>query len=314
MAQAFSSGPARNIAVGQASALTGDEKLLGVDLKPLADNWRILALCEIESGVDVGVEKRSLAKQTGSGMPSVEMFIAMARYARSIVDGSTLGEAFRLGLPATFAYWNAQKSREEAGEMVRVPSSSAEIVQVLLQSGLAEVLNSIPVDLMIWQRFRAGWDAGLVARMEAACKATWGDPSIIADTTLAASTGAFSDTSSTTVALAVKLGANRDLRGNPRARFERDLLLISHTAHSLARRVIEPIVVAMIAEGWSEAVANESFALRSPMRYVPELEAALGDMRTVGLKAAARLLLAAAPAVNVPLSPSWEQLLHQIAG
>jgi hypothetical protein len=167
---------------------------------------------------------------------------------------------------------------------------------------------------MIWQRFRAGWDAGLVIRMEAACKATWGDPSIIADTTLAASTGAFSDTSSTTVALAAKLGANRDLRGNPRARFERDLLLISHTAHSLARRVIEPIVVAIIAEGWSEVVANESFALRSPMRYVPELEAALGDMRTVGLKAAARLLLAAAPAVNVPLSPSWEQLLHQIAG
>ena len=62
------------------------------------------------------------------------------------------------------------------------------------------------------------------------------------------------------------------------------------------------------------AVANESFALRLPTRYLPELEAAVGDLRTVGLKAAARLLLAAAPAVNVPLSPSWEQLLHQIAG
>jgi hypothetical protein len=82
----FSPGPARNITIGQASALTGDEGLLGVDLKPLADNWRILALCEIEIGVDMGVERRSLAKQTGPGVPSVEMFIAMARYARAITS------------------------------------------------------------------------------------------------------------------------------------------------------------------------------------------------------------------------------------
>jgi hypothetical protein len=60
----YPSGPARRIAIGQASALTGDEALLGIDLKPLAYNWRILALCEIELGVDVGIERRSLAKQT----------------------------------------------------------------------------------------------------------------------------------------------------------------------------------------------------------------------------------------------------------
>jgi hypothetical protein len=204
-------------------------------------------------------------------------------------------------------------SREEAGEMGRAPSDSAEIVQVLLQSGLAEFLNNIPVDLMLWQRFCAGWDAGSVARLETACKATWGNPGIITDTTLAASTGAFSATSSTTVALAAKLGANRDLRGSPRDRFERDQLLISHTAHSLARRVIEPVVVSIIAEGWSEVLANETFALRSPMQYVSEIEAAIKDVPTVGIKAAARLLLVAAPAVNVPLSPGWEQLLRQIA-
>jgi NAD(P)-dependent dehydrogenase (short-subunit alcohol dehydrogenase family) len=79
------------------------------------------------------------------------------------------------------------------------------------------------------------------------------------------------------------------------------------------------IVIRVIDTGHTDtddttAVANESFALRLPTRYLPELEAAVGDLRTVGLKAAARLLLAAAPAVNVPLSPSWEQLLHQIAG
>jgi hypothetical protein len=310
----FSSGPARNIAIGQASAPTGDEGLLGVDLKPLADNWRILALCEIEIGVDMGVEKRSLAKQTGSGIPSVEMFIAMARYARAIVDGINLSETFRLGLLATFAYWSVQKSRESVGQMVSTPSGSAETLQVLLKSGLTDLLNTIPVDLLIWQRFHGEWDAGFVDRVEAACKAAWGDSAAIADIMAAASNRAFSGTPSTTVALAASLAAMRDLRGSPRARFERDLLLVSHTAHSLARRMIEPIVVRIIADGWSEVVANESFALRLPIRYLPELEAAVGDLRSVGLKAAARLLLAAAPAVNVPLSPSWEQLLHQIAG
>jgi hypothetical protein len=105
-----------------------------------------------------------------------------------------------------------------------------------------------------------------------------------------------------------------DLGGNPRVRFERDLLLVSHTAHSLARRVIEPVVVSIVAEGWSIVLSNEGFALRSPMQHAPAIEAALSDMKSLGLKAAASLLLTAAPAVKAPLSESWEQLLCQISG
>jgi hypothetical protein len=194
-----------------------------------------------------------------------------------------------------------------------MPPSAAEILQVLLQSGLADIVRTIPIDLLIWQRFQGKWDAGFVARVEAACKAVWGDAAVIADIVGAASNGTVSGTPSTTVALAAGLGAMHDLRGNPRARFERDLLLVSHAAHTLARRIIEPIVVPIIGGGWGEVVANETFALRSPIQYVPEIETAVRDMRTLGLKAAARLLLAAAPAVNVPLSSNWEQLLRQIA-
>jgi hypothetical protein len=105
-----------------------------------------------------------------------------------------------------------------------------------------------------------------------------------------------------------------DLRGNPRVRFERDLLLVSHAAHSLARRVIEPVVVSIIAEGWSIVLSNEGFALWSPMQHAPAIEAALSDMQSLGLKAAARLLLAAAPTVRASLSVTWEQLLREISG
>ena len=84
------------IAFGQPSALAGDEPLLSVDLKPLAYNWRILALCEIEIGVDLGIERHSAAKQIRGGLPAVELFLAMARYARAVANEDIV-VAFRLG-------------------------------------------------------------------------------------------------------------------------------------------------------------------------------------------------------------------------
>ena len=310
----YPSGPARHIAIGQASALTGDEALLGIDLKPLAYNWRILALCEIELGVEVGIERRSLAKQNGPGLASIEMFIAMARYAHAVTSGSDVTEAFRLGLLAMGAYRTTKRLRDGEGEADQASPSQVQVLQVLLQEGLSDIVKTIPVDLLIWQRFRSTWDAEFVTRIEAACVATWGDVAAIADIIGAASSGAVSGTPSTSVALAARLAAMPDLRGNPRARFDRDLLLVSHTAHSLARRVIEPVVVSIVAEGWSTVLKDETFALRSPMQHTPDIEVALSDMNSHGLKAAACLLLAAAPAVSVPLSQSWEQLLRQISG
>ncbi|MGA2794449.1 MAG: hypothetical protein ABSE69_13120 [Roseiarcus sp.] len=307
-------GPPRHIAIGQASALTGDEALLGIDLKPLAYNWRMLALCEIELGVDVGIERRSLAKQTGPSLASIEMFIAMARYAHAVTSGSDFTDAFRLGLLAIAAYRTTKRLRNGDGEADQTSPSLGQVLQGLLQEGLNDIVKTVAVDLLIWQRFRGTWDAEFVTRIEAACVAAWGDVAAIADIIGAASSGAISSAPSTTVALAASLAAMPDLRGNPRARFERDLLLVSHTAYSLARRVIEPVVVSIVAEEWSTVLNDESFALRSPMQHTPAIEAALSNMNSLGLKAAASLLLAAAPAVRAPLSESWEQLLRQISG
>src|SRR5262249_17618341 len=308
----YPSGPQRHIAIGQASALTGDEALLGIDLKPLAHNWRILALCEIELGLDLGIEQRSVAKQLDRGVASIEMFIAMARYARAVSNGGDFQVAFRLGLLALSRYRTAKRSRNDEAD--DASQSSGQILQALQQNGLNDIVKTIAVDLLIWQRFRGSWDRNLVSNMEAACAAAWGDSAPIADIINAASTGRVEGTPSTSVALAASLASMPDLRGNPRARFERDLLLIFHTALSLARRGLEPVIVPIIEEGWSTVSSDESFALRSPMQHVPAIAAAIGDMKSVGLKAAARLILAAAPAVKVSLSESWEQLLHRISG
>lgn len=116
------------------------------------------------------------------------------------------------------------------------------------------------------------------------------------------------------MALAASLATMPDLRGNPRAPFERDLLLVSYTAHSLARRVLEPVVVPIVANGWSMVLDNEGFALRSPIQHQSAIEAAIKEMPTLGLKATARLLIAVAPAVSVSLSGNWAHLLRQING
>jgi hypothetical protein len=309
----YPSGPQRHIAIGQASALTGDEALLGIDLKPLAHNRRILALCEIELGVDLGVERRSLAKQIGPGLASVEMFIAMARYARAVSSGTDFTAAFRLGLLAIGACRTTKMSRDGDGDADQTSPGSVQVLKVLLQEGLNDFVKTVPVDLLIWQRFRGTWDADFVTRIQTAAVAAWGDVAPIADVISAASSGAVSGTPSTTVALAASLAAMPDLRGNPRARFARDLLLVSYTAPSLARRVIEPVVVPIIAEGWSTVLSNEGFALRSPIQHTPAIEAAINDTKFLGLKAAASLLIAAAPAVEASLSESWEQRLRQIS-
>lgn len=308
-------GQSRNIAFGQASALTGDEPLLGVDLTPLARSWRLLALCEIEIGLDLGIERRSVTKQTGPGLALIEMFIARARYARAVAN-KDFSAAFRLGLLAISAFGALQESRAVEGDEASIDLGQLESnnLRMLPEGGLPDIVRTIPVDLLVWHRFRDDWDAELVSRIERACVAAWGDSASISDILRAASGHTVDGEPVAIVALAASLASPPDLRGNPRARFERDLLLIFHAAHSLARRVLEPLLVAEIVEGWSIVSKSESFALRAPMQHTPAIEAAISDTKSSGLRGAARLMLAASPAVRTSLTENWIQLMRQISG
>jgi len=117
---------------------------------------------------------------------------------------------------------------------------------------------------------------------------------------------------SAAVALASRLAKNADLRGDPGARFDRDLLLVSHAAASFGRRILGPVAVQEIVGGWSNVFANERFALRSPLSHVPEIAAAIEDARSTGLKGAAQVLLAAAPAVRREVTEGWRDFLLRI--
>jgi hypothetical protein len=304
------------IVFGQPSALAGDEPLLRVDLKPLAYNWRMLALCEIEIGADLGIERRSATKQIKGGLPAVELFVAMARYARAVANEDIV-TAFRLGLSAVSAQRIVAELRAAEGalEPLEVGQLERKSLAILFaDAGSREMLRNIPLDFLVWRRFHGAWEAELPSRISVACVTAWGDSTPISDILGAASDATGERSPTTAAALAAALAFPSDLAGNPRARFERDLILIYHLAHSLARRVLEPLVVPHIVEGWTTVVRDESFALRAPFRHVPAIKAAIAETEATGLKGAAKIILAAAPAVRVSLTDAWIEPLRLISG
>jgi hypothetical protein len=311
----YPASPRPKIAIGQASALAGQEPLLHIDLKPLVDNWRILALCEVELGLDVGIERRSRAKQSESGMAAVEMLIIMARYARAVTQ-EDLVLAFKLGIAAASAKsivmgLRAVDSSERRASFDELTSKSA---KTLAAEGAREILETIPLDLLIWHRLCRTWDNAMVAQLRTACAAAWGDISSVESILRAASEESTDDQSALAPALAEFLRPEFNPAGTPVERLRRDLLLVYYTSVSSARRILEPLVISELADGWSAVVENESFALRAPLQHTPPIQEAIAEMRTSGLKGAARLLLTAAPAVRFPLGSRWQEFLRALAG
>lgn len=307
--------PSRAIRFGQASALAGDEALLGLDLKPLSANWRILAICEIEIGADLGIERRSIAKQAGPPLSSVELFIAQARYQRAILDGDTIA-VFRRGAIAASAFDLARKSPtmnklSQANDAQQLQGGA---IGELINDGLASFLESIPLDLMIWYRLREDWNPNLATELRTACAEAWTDSDVVSNIFGAALGDEIPKYPTASIALTRLLVSPPELRGSPRQRFERDLLLVHQTSFSSARRILEPYVVAEVLEGWSIVLKNETFLLRAPIQYGAMIGAAIEGAKTTGLKGAARLLLAAAPAVRVLLTPRWVEILESIGG
>jgi hypothetical protein len=313
----FAAQSAYSIATGQPSALSGDEPLLGAELKPLSDNWRILALCELEVGADRGVDRRSIERlPPAGGLAFIEMFIAMARYCKAIVAGD-LAVSFLSGSTAIAVSCISQTALAEA-RTVRVLEADIEKKRQQILAGSdatsEELLRRLALDILVWCRFRAQWTDTYAEEVRRVAADVLGSSQIIDEILDAAAGGTIESFPSAWVGLASRLGRNADLTGDPGARFDRDLLLVSHAASSLCQRVLEPVVVDELVSGWSSVLANEGFALRSTMIYGPMIAAAVEEARVAGLKGAARLLIAAAPAVRRDLSVAWRQFLSRLVG
>jgi hypothetical protein len=313
----FAAKEAFNITTGQPSALSGDEPLLGAELKPLWDNWRILTLCELEIGADRRIETRSNKRLPAvGGMAFIEMFIAMARYCNTI-PVNDIAASFLAGSTAIAVTRISNAALGEDATRRVVGAEIEEKRQDILSNPDAatlEYLRLVTLDILMWRRFRGQWSSEFLSELKRAATDVLGSSAIIGDVLDAAGGNRIGERPSAAVALAGRLAKNPDLRGDPGARFDRDLLLVCHAGTSFGRRILEPVVVEEIVGGWSNVIANERFALRSPLSHVSEIAAAIEDARSTGLKGAARVLLAAVPAVKRELTDGWRDFLVRIIG
>ena len=164
----------------------------------------------------------------------------------------------------------------------------AKCQQILTDPVSLEIVRTIALDVLVWHRLRGGWSSTFTDDVERAVTEAWGDSGLIRDVLRAASGDLVEQIPSAEVALAARLASDADMRGDPQARFDRDLLLVSHAGSSLCRRVLEPVIVDEILRGWSAVLANEGFALRSPSLHRPAIAHAIDEARSTGLKGAAR--------------------------
>lgn len=304
------------IAFGVPSTLTDQAALLNLDLKPLADNWRIMALVEIRAGVDVGIGLRSQAKQSGHGIASIEAMICAALYWRALQTGDAR-EAMKRGIEATSAAKverdlppGDRSQRRVASDVLTSLSASA-----LMGYGWGEAVLRLPVDFLVVQRMRGSDIAADLKDLGIACDEAFGAPSI-AEPVLRAASGiyAIGNGAQLPVALAHYLRrSDAELKSDPGMRFTRDILLTAHVASSVAYSALAEPASTKMASGWQDVLATQRFVLRSPALHCPDMEAAVRQVPATGIRGIARLLLAAVPALGVQLSDTWADVLRGIA-
>jgi hypothetical protein len=307
------------IAYGGASALsTDDEPRYEIDLKPLADNWRILALTERASGFNLGIEARSRAVQTGPGVATIEFLYFLDDYTRAL-RGGDLDEIIAGGVRAVSALRVATELTTAGDGMVRVNGEALAAYsreELLAKSETKEALYRIPADVLIYARLRGAWSHALVDQVRDACGRAFGsdDRWMAPLFEVAAGRGTAGAQAPLPIWAAEAAAINEEaVHDDPALRFKRDLLVVLHTGASAARQLLEPLIVGALGRGWGFVLECQRFRLSAPGNHAPAIEAARSSMNSLGLHGAAALLLAADPAVRYGLNDHLIDALRKIA-
>ncbi len=314
----FPSESRPELAFGRASELVGDDEPEGFDLKPLADNWRILELVEIEAQVDAGIAGRSARRQEATRNIFIESLLANARFTRAL-QRQDIAEALAAAQAAvSLLSMVKDKGAARGTELARAPAEDLEPMGIdeLCERGWATVLQGALADILLVHGLASQWDDALGRRLEAAVRDVWGDDLLIRPL-LAASTGhyAIGSTASSAVVTCYYLKTfNEEKEMSPSERLIRDLNLVYHVANSIARYLLEPQIVMRLESGWRMVLDHQRFALSAPAINATSIETALLALPKVGIRGARALFEAASPAVGVSLSPEWEAFFALLEG
>lgn len=299
---------------GQPSALeTGDAKLLGVELKPLADNWRILAAVEAGIDAEMGIDARSMAKQIGPLLAATEKLIWMLRYVSALKSGG-----IRDMLEAGVAFMSTARATQGlSGALARVEAAQLEksdARSLLTDPAYRQTTESILLDILLVRAITESVTPPFLDELHRGAATIFGiDDGIDEIFDAASQLYAVEATAPRTVMLAYGIAiSDEEADGNPARRFFRDMLTVSHVAYSIGRPALLDRTVAKIVRGWTYVWAHQRFRLKSPAKNAPAVEETLAKAETGDLAGVAELLLVLAEMVDHPFGESWLEMLKTL--
>lgn len=312
--------PRQSFFPGDASVLESDEEaLVGAVLSSLPDVWRLLAALEAQSGIYLGLERRSWAKLAGPVLAGAEIMLIEARYRNALIAGD-LASAIR----CRFALVGVQRAIQDAGGGIgpkRVPpfdfqesgatplgpdamaddAAYSGLLDVVLHRTLAsgkspddEIRTSLSE--LSESAFELGGDFPTVVRI------LFGEAKPEPHHPIAFVS-----------AYAISL-PERAILEDPNLRLYRDMLLVRQVATSPAKAILAPLLNRRMIDGWSLVINQQTFLLRDPAGAVPALRTRLARMTGQSLSGSAAFILEAAPAVGFQFQHGWDALLTSIAG
>lgn len=302
---------------GQASLLeSSSAKLIGATLKPLSDNWRILAVVEAKIGAEVGIESRSMAKQTGPLHLSVERLIRAYRYASAVKCGA-VDEMLRMGAKFIVTEMLAARilSDEEGNQRVAVEALEVNISpELLADANFNDAIQSLILDALTGAVLAAGLDGLTLGAIRAETYKVFGtEPRLVRIFDAASQLYAVGPDAARAAVLANGIAtASSVVDAEPPRRYHRDIMMIMHVINSPARAQLELGVANMIITGWAFVLEHQRFLLRNPGRAAVAIEAAVNSADPPNLASAAALLLAAREAVTHRLGEGWFEKLKSM--
>jgi hypothetical protein len=303
---------------GQASQLeSSSAKLMGVALKPLSDNWRIMAAVEAKIGGHLGIDARSMAKQTGSLHLNIERLILAHRYASAVKSGA-VSEALRAGAKLVATARLAASISPDAEGNQRVAPEALEVVapsELLADASLVDAIQSLILDALVAKVLAAPLDARTLEALRAETHAVFGaQPELDRVFDPASQLCAVGSDAARAVMLANGIAmASSAVEGEPSRRYHRDMMLIMHVIYSLARAELEPGVAKIITTGWASVLEHQRFLLKNPGRAAPAMEATINSADPSSLASAAALLLATRDTVTHRFEEGWFDTLKSAA-
>lgn len=303
---------------GQASQLEASSaKLLNASLKPLADNWRILAAIEAEFGLSIGIDARSMAKQTGPLLLDVERLILAHRYSWTAKSG-TAGEALCAGAMLLATTKLAASVPPDSEGIRRVAAEALEVTnpsELIADTSLVDAIQSLVLDALTMRAIAAPLDAHALEALRSETHAVFGThPSLEQVFDGASELYAVGPNASRAVMLANGIGiAANAIKIGPGRRFHRDMMLIMHITFSLAQRQLGPDVARAVVDGWVTVLADQRFLLKNPGKHAPAIEEAINSCDPPTLTSATAVIIAAKEAVSHPFADGWFDTLANAA-